>query len=129
MARSYNVRIAALITDAPIKWLDNLLSRHHLVGVDRHRQGVERRISDNGLLAVEMCRILALELGLSLRQAVAITNDCLRGELGDELRYAMPSGLTLHFPLGATRARLRDRTREAVEMVAMARRGRPRVAR
>ena len=129
MARSYNVRITAVITGAPIKWLDNLLSRHELIGIDRYRQGMERRISDIGLLAVEMCRILSLELGLSLRRAVAITNDCLRDEPGNELRYSVPSGLSLHFPVAATRARLRDRTREAVEMVAVTLRGRPPLAR
>lgn len=129
MARSYNVRITAVITGAPMKWLDNLLSRHELIGVDRLRQGRERRISDHGLLAVEMCRILTLELGLSLRHAVAIANACLRGDLGDELRYSTPSGLSLHFPVVATRARLRERTREAVEMVALTPRGRPPLAR
>lgn len=128
MPRSYNVRITAVITGAPTKWLDNLLSRHELMGVDRQRQGIERRISDDGLLAVEMCRILTLELDVSLRQAVAITNSCLRDGLADELCYTMPSGVSLHFPVAATRARLRDRTREAVEMVAVAPRGRPRLA-
>lgn len=129
MARSYNVRIAALITDAPIKWIDNLLSRHELIGIDKSRQGVERRISDDGLLAVELCRILNLELGVSIRQAVAIANACMRREDGPDLRLTLPSGLSLHFPAAATRARLRDRTREAVEMVAIAPRGRPRLAR
>lgn len=129
MPRSYNVRITAVITGAPIKWLDNLLSRHELVGVNKNRQGVERRISDDGLLAVEMCRILSLELGVSLRRAVAITNHCLRDELADELRYTMPSGFSLHVPVAATRVRLRDRTRDAVEMVAVAPRGRPRLRR
>lgn len=129
MPRSYNVRITAVITGAEIKWIDNLLSRHELVGVERSRQGIERRITDDGLLAVELCRILALELGVSMRQAAAITNDCLRSSVGDELRYTMPSGLSLHLPVAATRARLRDRTREAVEMVAVAPRGRPRISR
>lgn len=129
MARSYGVRITALITGAPFKWLDNLMSRHELFGVNRERQGVERRISEDGLLAVEMCRMLNLELGVSLSRAVAIANGCMREAGGGELRYTTPSGLSLHVPIAAARARLRERMMEAVEMVASAPRGRPRLAR
>ena len=125
MSRAYNVRITALITGASAKWLDNLMSRHHLVGVERQRQGIERRISDDGLLAIELCRILNVELGVSLRRAVAIANDCMRSSDVAQLRHTTSSGLTLQLPVASTRARLRDRTMEAVEMVATARRGRP----
>ena len=126
MSRSYSARITALITDTKPKWLDNLLSRHELPGVSRSRQGVERRISDEGLLAVELCRILNLELGVSLAQAVGISAQCLRDASASVLRYMTPSGLALTLSIVATRARLRDRTMDAVEMVAAVPRGRPR---
>lgn len=125
MSRSYSARITALITDTQPKWLDNLLSRHDLPGVSRSRQGIERRISEEGLLAVELCRILNLELGVSLAQACEIASRCLRDASASELRYTTPSGLTLTLSIVAARARLRDRTMNAVEMVADAPRGRP----
>jgi hypothetical protein len=125
MARSYNARITALITGVHPKWLDNLLSRYHLPGVAQSRQGVERRISDEGLLAIELCRILNLELGVSVAQAATIARGCMRDAAEVELRFATPSGLALSLSLSATRARLRERTMEAVEMVAAAPRGRP----
>lgn len=125
MRRSYNARITALITGCQPKWLDNLLSRHHLPGVSRSRQGVERRISDEGLLAVELSRMLNLELGVSLAQAAEIATRCLETATATQLSYTTPSGLTLTLSIGATRARLRDRTMEAIEMVAAASRGRP----
>ena len=129
MARSYGARITALITGVQTKWLDNLLSRHELPGVSRGRQGVARRISDPGLLAVELCRILNLELGVSLAQAAEIATQCLRSSSDVELRYATPSGLLLSLSLPAARDRLRARTTEAIEMVADTRRGRPRASR
>lgn len=125
MARSYSARITALITDVQPKWLDNLLSRHELPGVVRGRQGLARRISDDGILAVELCRILNLELGVSLAQAAEIATRGLASPPESELRYSTPSGLTVSLSIPATRARLRDRTMHAVEMVADAPRGRP----
>ena len=124
--RSYSARITALITGVPLKWLDNLLSRHHLPGVNGGRQGLARRISDDGILAVEICRILNLELGISLHQSAEIASVCLRSVHDSEWRYSTPSGLTLSLSIPAARARLRERTMDAVEMVADTPRGRPR---
>ena len=86
MSRSYNARITALITGVQLTWLDNLLSRHNLPGVSRSRQGIDRRISEEGMLAVELCRILNLELGISLTHAVEIATQCLNSATDDELR-------------------------------------------
>jgi hypothetical protein len=129
MARSYNARITALITGVQPKWLDNLLSRHSIPGVSRSRQGVERRITDEGMMAVELCRILNLELGVSLAQAAEIATQCLRAATDSELRYTTRSGLVVSLPIASTRARLRDRTMDAVEIVAAAPRGRPPIQR
>lgn len=128
-ARFYTARITALILDVQPKWLDNLLSRHDLPGIARSRQGVERRISDQGLLAIELCRVLNLELGVSLQRAAEIAGASLQTPGDVELRYSTPSGLTISLPIAATRARLRDRTMHAIEMVGLARRGRPPIRR
>ena len=125
MPRTYNARITGLIVGVQPKWLDNLLSRYDLPGVARSRQGVERRLTDDGILAVELCRILNLELGLSLAQSATIASQCVRDVGAGELRHTTASGLVVSLPLPVTRVRLRDRAMEAVDMVAAARRGRP----
>lgn len=117
--------MTALITGVQPTWLDNLLSRHNLPGVSRSKQGIDRRISEEGMLAVELCRILNLELGISLTHAVEIATQCLNSATDDELRFTTPSGLALSLSIAATRARLRGRTMDAAEMVAATPRGRP----
>ena len=90
---------------------------------------MSRRISDSGLLAVELCRILNLELGVSLARAAEIATHCLHSSSDLELRYRTPSGLVLSVSGAALRERLRARATEAIEMVPDAPRGRPRASR
>jgi hypothetical protein len=89
------------------------------------RQGLARRISDDGVLAVEVCRILNRELGISLRRSAEIASMCVRSPHDAEVRYSTPSGLTLSLSVPAARARLRGRTMDAVETAAYTPRGRP----
>ena len=124
MARTFSVRVVALVLRLEPKWLDNLLSRYHLPGVDRTRQGVERRVSEEGLLAVEGCRILNLELGVSVPRAVAIVHTAVPGG-AREMRFTTPSGLTLSMDLHGVRRRLLERILDAVESAPVTRRGRP----
>ena len=123
--RSYSVRLIALAIGVPYKWLDNLLSRHSLPGIQRARQGIERRITDEGALGIELCRILNLELGVSLERAVAIAGESLASRTGDAFQYVTPGGLALHLPFAPLEQRLRTRIAEAVESVAQVPRGRP----
>jgi hypothetical protein len=125
MGRSYSARVTAVIAGVHPKWLDNLLSRHELPGIVRGKQGLARRISDDGILAVEVCRILNLELGVSLSRSAEIASLCLRSDREAELHYSTGSGLVLSLSIPATRARLRDRTRDAIETAADVPRGRP----
>ena len=125
MARTYSARVIALSLGLDGKWLDNLLSRHPMRGVARSRQGVERRISEEGLLAIEVCRILNLELGVSLHQSVAIAGSAIPEGDAVEMRFATPSGLTVTLALDGVRRRLRERLLDAVEAAPHAPRGRP----
>lgn len=125
MARSYTVKAVALALGVPSKWTDNLLSRHALPGVERSRQGVERRVSDEGLLAIELARILNLELGVSLERAAAIARDMVNSRTASEMGFATPSGLSLHFPVAEIEQRLRQRMMDALEATARVPRGRP----
>lgn len=84
MHRAYDVRTVALATGTTVKWVDNLLSHHDVPGVLNARQGVERRVSDGGLFAIEMTRILNREFGVPVRRAVALVRAFMpvRGPLG-----------------------------------------------
>jgi hypothetical protein len=126
MPRSYSVRLAALTTGADSKWIDNLLSRHQLPGVSRERRGVERRIDDEGLIAIELIRILNLELGVSMAAAISITAAMMVPHAAGH--YETPSGLALHVPMSELEQRLLARLGDALEFVARVPRGRPRLA-
>lgn len=125
MQRTYDIRVAALTTRVPLKWLDNLLSQAILPGIERSRQGVERRISETGLLAIELVRVLTWELGLPIRQAARIASLAVATRAGSLARVELPSGVALLFPLAELEMLLRERIIDAVEAAGRVRRGRP----
>lgn len=125
MVRSYTVKAVALALGVPSKWIDNLLSRHTLPGVEQSRQGVERRVNDDGLLAIECARILNLELGVSMKRAAAIAREALSSRTPNGMSFATASGLSLHFPVADLERRLRERMMDALEATARLPRGRP----
>lgn len=124
MQRWYDVKTVALALDVQTKWLDNLLSHHSVRGVARQRQGVERRITDDGVLAIELVRRLGL-LGIGAARAVSIAQAALTTRGSGDLRYVDDSGIVLLFPATSIERRLRDRMIDAVEAAASVRRGRP----
>jgi phospholipid N-methyltransferase len=126
MARSYNVRLVALTLECDPKWVDNLLSHHPLPGVYQSRQGVERRVSDEGLVAIEATRMLACELGLPLAKAVAITSEAMRRRAEIETGVVTTSGIALSLPFASLESRIRARLLEAIEALGRVQRGRPR---
>ena len=121
MARSYHVEIARFAADTDQKWVDNLLSRFDVPGVDSSKQGLSRRISDQGVYYIALIRALTLELEVSTSKAVQ-----LAGQL-----FTVPGGLVvaedleLVFDRTAFERRIDARIVEAVESIAPARRGRP----
>ena len=125
MARSYTVKAVALALGVQSKWTDNLLSRHAIPGVERSRQGIERRVTDDGLLAIELIRILNLELGVSMERAAGIAREAMKSSAPVGMSFVTSSGLSLHFPVADIERRLRERMMDALEATARRRRGRP----
>ncbi len=125
MVRAYSTRAVALAIGVQRKWLDNLLSQHHLAGVTRSRQGVERRITAGGLLTIEAIRILNLELGISIERAVTVADVAVSPDASNQMKYATPSGLELSFPVIEIERRLREQMMAALESMARSPRGRP----
>ncbi|MEX2179682.1 MAG: hypothetical protein WD801_13280, partial [Gemmatimonadaceae bacterium] len=119
------MKTVALTVGAPHKWIDNLLSHHRIPGVSGGRQGVDRRITQDGLLAVEVTRMLATELGLPVHRAVALAAVAIETRSEHAMRVETVSGVVLELPVQAIEARLRERLIEAAESVARPRRGRP----
>jgi len=125
LTRAYDARVVALTVGQPLKWVDNLLSHHNVPGITRSRQGVQRQVSDLGLMAVELTRILTQDLGLSVARAADLARTALATRSGPDVRLSPSIGVTLVFHLSEIETRLRERVIEAVESVARIRRGRP----
>jgi hypothetical protein len=75
--RSYDVAIAALAADAPLKWVDNLLSQHTVPGVIRATRGVPRELTYPAILRIALVRELQAEIGVGVRDALALAADLL----------------------------------------------------
>jgi hypothetical protein len=128
LARTYSARLVALTLGVPTKWVDNLLSHHEVPGVSRVRQGVERRITDVGFLAIEATRLLATELGVPLASAVAIARAAVVARSKTGMRFVTMSDVVVSFPVEAIEQGLRERVVAAVESLGRRPRGRPRTA-
>jgi hypothetical protein len=121
MARSYHVEIARFAAHAEQKWVDNLLSRFDVPGVDSSKQGLSRRISDVGIYHVALIRSLTAELEVSTARAVTLASQLLATP--DSVVVA--EDLELAFDRPSFERRIDARVAEAVESIAPARRGRP----
>jgi len=122
MARAYTVATAALTLETSVKWLDNVLSHNRVSGVARERQGIARRLTVEGLVALSLTVLLVQELGLPTAKAITVAENLASGEG----QYITPLGLTLTLDLSSFQADLLDRLESAVEVAPVPKRGRPR---
>lgn len=120
--RFYDVGIAALAIDAPLRWMDNLLSQHILPDVISERRGVARRIPYPTLVRLALIRQLNTGLGLGVGDSVRIASELLdSGELG-----VHESGqLRVSFDRSGLERSLDARLAEVLESAPSPRRGRP----
>jgi len=120
--RHYHVDVARFAAKADHKWVDNLLSHFDVPGVERARQGLSRRISDDGIYHIALIRILNREVGLSTSAAVSLAERLLSSA---EHRVRLVEGLELELDLDRLRRQVDAAIIEGVESLAPARRGRP----
>ncbi|MDB4879314.1 MAG: hypothetical protein JWL60_760 [Gemmatimonadetes bacterium] len=120
--RTYDVAVASLAIDAPVKWTDNLLSHHPVPGVVLKRRGVARKIPHAALLVLAAARQLHLGLGLSVRDATALA---LRLLAGDGSGVHASGHLRVTLDRRALEQELDRRLRDALESAPSPRRGRP----
>ena len=120
--RLYSVAIASLVIDAPLKWLDNLLSHHNIPTVRAERRGVARRIPHTALIQLALARELHTTLNLAVRDALALAAELL----ADEKDAVHVSGhLRVSFDRAALEREVAERLRAALESAPTPRRGPP----
>ena len=122
MARGYHVDVATVAADADGKWVDNLLSRFEITGVEGGRQGVARRLSLLAICRVALVRQLTRELGLSAAAAVSLAERLFET---DTIHVDLGPNLELRFDRRAFERDIERATLDAAESLAPARRGRP----
>ena len=120
--RTYDVAVTSLAIGAPSKWTDNVLSHHAVPGVVMHERGVSRKIPHASLLVLAVARELHVELGLSVRGAVALAPQLLLGEV-DGVHASGHLRVSLDRP--ALERDVDRRLRDALESAPTPRRGRP----
>ena len=123
--RAYPVAASAVTLGVDVKWLDNVLSHHRVVGVFQQRQGVSRRVTPTALLTLEIAARLGRAFAIPMAPALEIAAHLIqaRGEKGIEPET--PS-IRLIADIDAITDELNDRLERAVEMSPTPRRGRPR---
>jgi hypothetical protein len=120
MARSYHIDVAALAADADHKWVDNLLTKWEIDGIESARQGVARRISAGGIYHIALTRQLTRDLGLGAGLSVSLASRLLR-----EGQIQVSPNLFLSVDSDRFRAEIDARLADAVDSFVPARRGRP----
>ena len=118
----YHVGVVAVATSVDDKWLDNLLARFSLPGVDRSGQGVARRISAVGLRHILLVQRLTRELTVPMSRAVDLA---IRALTSSDGVVPLGSGLELRVDIAKLSKEAEDLLAEAVESIVPARRGRP----
>jgi hypothetical protein len=121
MARAYTIATAALALGTPVKWLDNVLSHHRIVGVLQKRQGVARKLTVEGLIVLALIVTLVQELALPTQNAIKIAEE-IAANAGI---FRSPQGLNIQIDLAPFRKALLEQLERAVEIAPAPRRGRP----
>jgi hypothetical protein len=123
LSRSYHVDVARHAADAEARWVDNLVSRFAIPGIDSEGQGTSRRISSLGIYHVALVSRLVRALGIALEPASALATRLMATPAGDPI--LVMGELELRFDRAAFVASVDARIAEAVESVVPPKRGRP----
>ena len=120
--RFYDVAMASLAIDAPVKWTDNVLSQHRVSDVVSAHRGVARRIPHTALLHLALIRELHADLGLSVRDALGLARQLLAPDGDGE---AWRGSVRIRCDRASLERSLDLRLRDALESAPAPRRGRP----
>jgi hypothetical protein len=122
--RAYTIAATAVALGVNSKWVDNILSHHHVPGVHQARQGIARRVTPAALLVLDVTLILARSLGMPLPQALETARRLVHAREGD---ITLSGGsIQIRADVKSLTNDLNARLERAVEMTPTPRRGRPR---
>jgi hypothetical protein len=119
---NYDISTVAFVVKAPRKWVDNTCTHFRLPGVRSEHQGVSRRYSFEGVVAVQLVRSLCMEIGFPVREAVRLATALLAD---DRATTSVANGIVISLDVDALSHHVQQRLLEAVESVPRVRRGRP----
>lgn len=126
--RGYSVAIAALALDIDPKWVDNLLSQNRVHGVNRSRQGVQRRLAPGALYVIATVHRLNRTLQIPVATALKLAHELWRapdsGLAGDAAVVAM-DGIRLEVRREELRSLVDEAVVGALEIAPRTKRGRP----
>jgi hypothetical protein len=122
--RAYTVAATAVTLGVSKKWVDNVLSHHRVNGVHQARQGILRRVTPDGLLALEIALHLGRALSVPIAQALDISHGLITTG-GGEIQLPGSPSITLRADVDAMARALKPRLERALEITPIPKRGRP----
>ena len=123
MPRAYHIDLAQHVAGADARWVDNLISRFALPGVDVSGRGASRRITEVGIQHIALVRSLTLDLGLALAFAVPLARTLLSSQ--DEAQVSAGPWVRLSFQRTEFTRHVDALIADGVESITPTRRGRP----
>lgn len=121
---AYTVAATAVTLGMPPKWVDNILSHHHVPGVSQRKQGVARRLGPQAILTLDVALRISRSAGLPASKALDLAVRMLR-QPHDSQSLDLGEGISISVDLAAVREDLLHRLAHAVEIAPSPRRGRP----
>jgi hypothetical protein len=120
--RTYDIAVASLAIDAPLRWTDNVITQHVIEGVVTAQRGVTRKISHAAVLLLAVARELHAGAGLSVRHALDVAAQLLAASSAS---VPVSGHLRVTLDRAGLEERLALRLRDALESAPTPRRGRP----
>ena len=121
MSRAYTLATVAVALNVEPKWLDNILTHHHVRGVPRKRQGNPRRFTGEPVLILQIALNLTQSFGIPTSRTLSLAQQLIDG--GGSLVGS--NGVLLSCDLAVIQRAISERLDAAVEVVPLPRRGRP----
>ena len=122
LPRVYHIDVAQYVTRADARWVDNLISRFSLPGVEGAGRGASRRLTETAIQHIALISVLSADLGLPLTLAVPLAESLLSGT---ESELAAGAWIRFTFKRAEFLQHIDGLIAEGVEALTPTRRGRP----
>ena|SRR5438105_4125889 len=120
--RTYHVATVSIAVGASERWIDNLLSRAEIPGVDAAGRGIARRISQVGLVHIALIRRLSSILDVPVERAARLARELLTNRGGS---LTVSDGVELRVDISALELEVERRMADLALAIQPRRRGRP----